>query len=31
MPPLTISEEELDSAVDILDRVLARIEGGAPK
>jgi predicted acetylornithine/succinylornithine family transaminase len=31
MPPLTISEEELDSAVDILDRVLARVEGGAPK
>jgi len=31
MPPLTISEEELDTAVDILDRVLARLEAGTPK
>jgi len=31
MPPLTVSEEELDRAVDIVDRVLGRIEAGAPK
>jgi acetylornithine/N-succinyldiaminopimelate aminotransferase len=31
MPPLTITEEELDRAVDIVDRVLGRIEAGTPK
>ena len=31
MPPLTVSEEELDRAVEIVDRVLGRIEAGAPK
>ncbi len=31
MPPLTITEEELDRAVEIVDRVLGRIEAGAPK
>ena len=31
MPPLTVSEEELDRAVEIIDRVLTRIEAGAPK
>ncbi len=31
MPPLTITEEELDRAVDIVDRVLSRIEAGTPK
>ncbi len=28
MPPLTITEEELDRAVEIVDRVLGRIEAG---
>ncbi len=31
MPALTVSEEELDRAVEIVDRVLGRIEAGAPK
>ena len=31
MPPLTVSEEELDRAVEIIDSVLTRIESGAPK
>lgn len=31
MPPLTITEEELDRAVEIVDRVLGRIESGASK
>ena len=31
MPPLTVTEEELDRAVDIVDRVLSRIERGTPK
>ena len=31
MPPLTVTEEELDRAVEIVDRVLGRIEAGAPK
>ena len=31
MPPLTITEEELDRAVEIVDRVLGRIEAGQPK
>ena len=31
MPPLTVTEEELDRAVEIVDRVLARIEAGTPK
>ena len=31
MPPLTITEEELDRAVEIADRVLGRIEAGALK
>jgi len=31
MPPLTVSEEELDRAVEIVDRVLGRIEAGGPK
>ncbi len=31
MPPLTVTEEELDRAVEIVDRVLSRIERGTPK
>ncbi|HEU4758423.1 MAG TPA: aspartate aminotransferase family protein [Dehalococcoidia bacterium] len=31
MPPLTVSEEELDRAVEIVERVLGRIEAGPPK
>ncbi len=31
MPPLTVSEEEIDEAVAIVDHVLARLEAGAPK
>src|SRR3990170_5110301 len=31
VPPLTVTEEELDQAVEIVDRVLSRIEAGAPK
>jgi predicted acetylornithine/succinylornithine family transaminase len=31
MPPLTITEEELDRVVEIVDRVLGRIEAGQPK
>jgi len=31
MPPLTVSEEELDGAVEIIDLVLARLEAGGPK
>ncbi len=31
MPPLTITEEELDRAVEIVERVLGRIESGTPK
>ncbi len=30
MPPLTITEEELDRAVEIVERVLGRIESGTP-
>ncbi len=31
MPSLTITEEELDRAVEIVERVLGRIEAGTPK
>ncbi|HSP54601.1 MAG TPA: aspartate aminotransferase family protein [Dehalococcoidia bacterium] len=31
IPPLTVTEEEIDTAVAIIDRVLAGIEKGAPK
>ena len=31
MPPLTITEEELDQVVEIIDLVLGRIEAGGPK
>jgi predicted acetylornithine/succinylornithine family transaminase len=31
MPPLTITEEELDRVVEIVDMVLGRIEAGGPK
>jgi acetylornithine/N-succinyldiaminopimelate aminotransferase len=31
MPPLTISDQDLDRAVDIVDHVLGRIEAGASK
>lgn len=31
MPPLTITEEELDRAAEIVDRVLGRLEGGGPR
>jgi acetylornithine/N-succinyldiaminopimelate aminotransferase len=31
IPPLTVSEEDIDGAIEIVDRVLARFEGGAPK
>ncbi len=31
MPPLTVSEEEIDQAVAIVDRVLTRLESGTPK
>ncbi len=31
LPPLTITEEELDRAVEIVERVLGRIESGTPK
>ncbi len=31
IPPLTVSEEEIDRAVEIVDRVLARLEAGTPK
>ncbi len=31
MPPLTITEEELDRVVEIVERVLGRIEAGQPK
>ena len=31
MPSLTITEEELDRAVEIVERVLGRIESGTPK
>jgi len=31
MPPLTITEEELDRVVEIVNRVLGRIEAGQPK
>lgn len=31
MPSLTITEEELDRVVEIVDRVLGRIEAGTPK
>jgi acetylornithine/N-succinyldiaminopimelate aminotransferase len=31
MPPLTISEQDIDRVVEIVDRVLTRVESGAPK
>jgi len=31
VPPLTVSEEEIDRAVEIIDRALMRIEGATPK
>ncbi len=31
MPPLTVSEEEIDEAVAIVERVLTRLEAGPPK
>ena len=31
IPPLTVSEEEIDGAIEIVDRVLARFEAGGPK
>ena len=31
VPPLTVSEEEIDRAVEIIDRALMRIEGVTPK
>ncbi|MBI1886098.1 MAG: aspartate aminotransferase family protein [Chloroflexi bacterium] len=31
MPPLTVTEEEVDQAVEVLDRVLSRLEAGAVK
>ncbi len=31
MPPLTITEEELDRVVEIVERVVGRIEAGTPK
>ena len=31
VPPLTVSEEEIDRAVEIVDRALMRIEGATPK
>jgi len=31
IPPLTVSEEEIDQAVEIVERVLARLEAGGPK
>ena len=31
IPPLTVSEDEIDRAIEIVDRVLARFEAGGPK
>ena len=31
IPPLTVSEDEIDRALEIVDRVLGQIEAGAPK
>ncbi len=31
IPPLTVSEEEIDQAVEIVERVLRQIEAGTPK
>jgi acetylornithine/N-succinyldiaminopimelate aminotransferase len=31
IPPLTVSEDEIDGAIELVDRVLARFEGGGPK
>ncbi len=31
VPPLTVSEDEIDRAVEIIDRVLVRLEGATPK
>jgi acetylornithine/succinyldiaminopimelate/putrescine aminotransferase len=31
IPPLTVTEEEIDGAITIVDRVLARFEAGGPK
>ncbi|TMG00868.1 MAG: aminotransferase class III-fold pyridoxal phosphate-dependent enzyme, partial [Chloroflexi bacterium] len=31
IPPLTVSEEEIDGAMEIVDRVLARFGAGGPK
>jgi 4-aminobutyrate aminotransferase-like enzyme len=31
IPPLTVSEEEIDAAIEIVDRVLGRLEAGTPK
>jgi predicted acetylornithine/succinylornithine family transaminase len=31
IPPLTVSEDEIDAAIEIVDRVLRRLEAGTPK
>jgi acetylornithine/succinyldiaminopimelate/putrescine aminotransferase len=31
IPPLTVTEDEIDSAVAIVDRVLGQLEKGTPK
>jgi acetylornithine/N-succinyldiaminopimelate aminotransferase len=31
IPPLTVSEEEMDAALEVVDRVLGRLEAGSPK
>jgi acetylornithine/N-succinyldiaminopimelate aminotransferase len=31
IPPLTVSEQEIDAAIEIVDRVLGRLEAGTPK
>ena len=31
IPPLTVSEDEMDAALEIVDRVLGRLEAGTPK
>jgi len=31
IPPLTVTEDEIDGAIEIVDRVLARFDAGGPK
>ena len=31
IPPLTVTEDEIDAALEIVDRVLGRLEAGTPK